>query len=124
LEPALLLLIHRSPAHGYALAEGLRELGLEAYPTDISAIYRILNELEAQGLVVSNQDAAQSAGPPRRVYALTEQGDVYLRAWVEDLRETDRLLHRFLQAFDAHQQEHQGDHVAQTTDTEPSRDEE
>jgi len=105
-EPALLLLLHSSPTHGYGLLEGLRQLGLEEYPVDISAIYRSLYDLEANGMVVSQQDAAQSAGPPRRVYALTELGEAYLRAWVEDLRLTDRLLHRFFEAYDAHQDLH------------------
>lgn len=102
-EPALLLLLHGNPTHGYGLLEGLRQLGLEEYPVDISAIYRILYDLEANGMVVSRQDAAPSAGPPRRVYALTGLGDAYLSAWVEDLRLTDRLLHRFFEAYDAHQ---------------------
>jgi poly-beta-hydroxybutyrate-responsive repressor len=106
IEPALLLLLHGSPTHGYGLIEGLRDLGLESYPVDPSAVYRILYDLEAKGMLVSEQDAEQSAGPPRRVYALTEAGDAYLRAWVEELRATDRMLHRFLDAYGAHQREH------------------
>jgi PadR family transcriptional regulator PadR len=107
IEPALLLLLHCNPTHGYALIEGLSDLGLEAYPADASAIYRILYDLEAKGMLVSTQDAAQSAGPPRRVYTLTEAGDVYLKSWVQDLRETNRLLHHFLEAYDAHQKRHE-----------------
>ncbi len=100
-EPAVLLLLHRAPAHGYALLEGLRELGLEEYPMDASAIYRILYDLEAQGMVVSQASREGSAGPPRRVYSLTSQGDAYLNAWVEDLRLTDQVLHNFFEAYDA-----------------------
>jgi len=107
MEPALLLLLHGKPAHGYALVEGLRQLGLETYPTDVSAIYRILYDLEANGMLVSNQDAERTAGPPRRVYELTGAGDAYLQAWVEELHETDRLLHRFLDAYDTHRKEHE-----------------
>lgn len=110
-EPALLLLLHFGPTHGYALAERLHELGLDAYPVDISAIYRILNDLEAKGMLVSQLDAEQTAGPPRRVYSLTDEGDAYLRAWVQELRETDRLLHRFLEAYDAHERVHAGDRL-------------
>jgi len=73
LEPALLLLLHSGPNHGYGLVEGLRNLGLESYPTDISAVYRILYDLEAKGLLTSGQSADESAGPPRRVYALTAE---------------------------------------------------
>jgi PadR family transcriptional regulator, regulatory protein PadR len=107
LEPAILLLLHESPAHGYALIEGLRSLGLESYPTDMSTIYRILYSLEEGGMLVSTQESAPSSGPPRRVYALTERGEDHLSTWVAELRETDRLLHRFLQAYDAHRREHE-----------------
>ena len=112
LEPALLLLLHRGPNHGYGLVEGLRDLGLESYPADISAVYRVLYSLEAKGLVNSEQRADESAGPPRRVYALNESGCAYLNAWVDDLRETDRVLHRFLEAYDEHQLEHAQDDPA------------
>ena len=120
-EPALLLLLHCNPTHGYALAERLHELGMDAYPVDISAIYRILNDLEANGMLVSQLDAEQTAGPPRRVYSLTGEGDAYLRAWVQELRETDRLLHRFLDAYDAHEQAHAGDSLLPEENQEEER---
>lgn len=107
LEPALLLLLHHGPAHGYALTEGMSALGLETYPMEMSAVYRVLYDLEAQGMVTSHQDSAHTAGPPRRVYALTPEGDRYLAAWVEELRLTDALLHRFLEAYDRHLVQHQ-----------------
>lgn len=102
LEPALLLLLHRQVAHGYALIEGLDKLGMEAYPADVSAIYRILHDLEGTGMVTSTRETEQTSGPPRRVYALTEEGETYLAAWVQELQETDRLLHRFLDAYQEH----------------------
>jgi len=113
-EPAVLLLLHRGPAHGYALLDGLRDLGLEEYPMDASAIYRILYDLEAMGMVVSRETSEGSSGPPRRVYALTPQGDAYLNAWVEDLRLTDQMLHRFFRAYDA--AEHGGPEVGAAPD--------
>lgn len=105
MEPALLLLLHQQPAHGYALVEGLDRLGMEAYPADVSAIYRILYSLEETGMITSTRGTEQTAGPPRRVYVLTEQGEVYLAAWVQELRETDSLLHRFLDAYQDHMQQ-------------------
>ena len=103
LEPALLLLLHCDPMHGYALVEGLCDLGLESYATDMSAIYRVLYSLEERGMLVSAHDAEASGGPPRRVYTLTEAGDAFLHDWVVELRETDRVLHLFLEAYDTHQ---------------------
>ena len=58
-------------------------------------------------MLLSIEDVESSSGPPRRVYRLTEPGDLHLRRWVAELRETDRILHRFLEAYDAHQIEHE-----------------
>jgi len=119
LEPALLLQLHYQPSHGYKLVEGLDALGMESYPAAVSAVYRILYDLEAAGMITSTRESEQTAGPPRRVYALTEAGEVYLSAWVQELRETDRLLHRFLEAYESHMEQHkrEASHPpSQTTD--------
>ena len=100
LEPALLHLLRAGTLHGYALVGGLEELGLEAYPTDLSGIYRVLRDLEEMGMVVSSWDEASSGGPPRRVYELTTAGHEYLSEWVHDLRATAEMLERFLNAYD------------------------
>jgi PadR family transcriptional regulator PadR len=104
-EPALLLLLHSDAGHGYNLVERLRELGLEHYPVDSSMAYRILRQLEEAGMVTSTWETDATGGPPRRVYRLTAEGDDYLAAWVADLRETERLLRHFLDAYDAQHKE-------------------
>jgi len=109
-EPVLLLLLHRDASHGYNLLDGLRELGMEDYPTDTSAVYRALRDLEARGVLVSSWNTDSTAGPPRRVYRLTEAGDRYLAEWVADLRATDHILHRFLEAYDEHMAQGDGEH--------------
>jgi PadR family transcriptional regulator PadR len=62
-------------------------------------VYRLLRHLEMHGLVTSQWDTA-GHGPARRVYQITEAGEAYLQRWVADLRETDRVLHHFLQVYD------------------------
>jgi PadR family transcriptional regulator PadR len=109
IEPALLLSLQGSPTHGYGLVESLKAMGLEEYPADLSAIYRILYDLEAQGMLVSRQESERTAGPPRRVYELTEEGRAYLQEWVADLEATDRVLHRFLWAYDRETQAGDGE---------------
>ncbi len=99
-EPALLLLVRREPMHGYGLMEGLRSLGFEEYPVDVSAIYRTLRGLEASEMVRSDWDLEVTAGPPRRVYTITPQGEAYLASWVQELRATDRVLHAFFEAYE------------------------
>ena len=99
-EPALLLLLHRKPYHGYGLMEDLLSLGLEEYPMDSSAVYRTLRNLEDEGMVASQWDVEVSAGPPRRVYTITPAGEDHLTRWIEDLRATQRMLQRFIEAYD------------------------
>jgi PadR family transcriptional regulator PadR len=106
LEPCLLLLLHCNEAHGYELMEGLEPFGFEKNPVDLSTVYRMLRGLEEQGFVTSRWDTG-GGGPARRLYQLTEDGDGYLAWWVGDLRETDRVLHHFLQTYDTHMEAHQ-----------------
>lgn len=105
-EPCLLMLLHCNEAHGYELLEGLKEYGFERNPVDSSTVYRILRTLEKREFVTSRWDTG-GAGPARRLYQITEEGDRYLAWWVDDLRETDRVLHHFLAMYDAHMEVHQ-----------------
>lgn len=109
MEPCLLLLLHRGSSHGYSLQDELKEFGFAEAPVDPSVVYRILREMEAQGLVASAWDT-EGSGPPRRVYQLTPQGNQYLAQWVADLRETDRVLHGFFGAYEEHMREGEGEH--------------
>lgn len=100
LEPCLLLLLHQGASHGYELVSALEPFGLgDVAP---GPVYRTLRELEAAGLVQSEWDIESSGGPARRVYRLTQAGHRYLADWVEDLRQTDSVLHYFLNAYDRH----------------------
>lgn len=103
-QPCLLLLLHQRPSHGYDLIERLGEFGLGESIVDPSMVYRYLREMEGEGLVISDWDTGE-AGPARRVYRLTSQGDEYLARWVMGLRETKRTLEGFLTAYDAHMEE-------------------
>jgi PadR family transcriptional regulator PadR len=106
LEPCLLLLVHCQESHGYELADGLKPFGYEQNPVDTSTIYRFLRDLEERGLVSSRWDTSNT-GPARRVYQTTEEGNLYLGWWIEDLRETDRVLHYFLDTYDSHMEAHE-----------------
>lgn len=101
-----MLLLHRNEAHGYELLEDLKQFGFEQNPVDSSTVYRFLRALEERGFVTSRWDTGK-AGPARRVYQLTDEGDRYLAWWVEDLRETDQVLHHFLKTYDSHMEAHE-----------------
>jgi poly-beta-hydroxybutyrate-responsive repressor len=106
LEPCLLLLLHCNEAHGYELLDGLKDFGFDRNPVDSSTVYRFLRDLEDRGFVSSRWDTG-GAGPARRLYQLSAEGDRYLAWWVGDLRETDEVLHYFLETYDSHMEAHQ-----------------
>ncbi|MBN1135215.1 MAG: helix-turn-helix transcriptional regulator [Anaerolineae bacterium] len=107
-ESALLLLLHREPAHGYSLLEQLDEFGLGGIAPSI--IYRLLRDMEAQGWVASTWDEEQTKGPPRRIYRITALGDKVLATWVERLDETQEMLDRLVRAYYLHMEEGEGEH--------------
>ncbi|MCX7843931.1 MAG: helix-turn-helix transcriptional regulator [Candidatus Bipolaricaulota bacterium] len=65
---------------------------------DPGALYRALRSMEEEGLVRSFWDTSGS-GPARRVYALTDAGWDYPRAWAVFLRRLREELDRFLDIY-------------------------
>jgi PadR family transcriptional regulator PadR len=120
-ESALLLFLHREPAHGYTLVEELGEFGLGAI--DPSTVYRILRGMEDQDWVTSTWDEEQTLGPPRRVYRITDTGDEVLAAWIEDLDETRKMLNRLVGKYHAHMEVCEGEHYPRATEVEPEEEE-
>ena len=108
LEPALLLLLHHGPAHGYTLLDQLGGFGLGELNT--SVVYRALRDMEEKGWVTSTWDEEQTQGPPRRVYRLTEAGDEVLSWWAQDLRETRTMIDHLLGVYSQHMEEGEGEY--------------
>jgi len=99
LEPCILFLLSEDKSHGYNLVEDLKRFGFDRVPVDLSVVYRALRRMEAAGLTSSSWDTDSTAGPPRRVYCLTEKGRHCLATWAVDLGETERVLHHFLESY-------------------------
>lgn len=93
LRPCLLLLVDEEPTHGYVLPSRLQELTMETW--DHGTIYRALNGLEDEGMVVATWERSE-AGPSRRQYELTEMGRSALACWLGDLRDLRDLLTKML----------------------------
>lgn len=94
--PCLLLLIGEQPSHGYDLLERLRELGFKQ--ADPGMLYRSLRAMEQEGLVKSDWEVSD-LGPRRRTYVLSDEGRDWLHAWAGSLRETERVLRRFIERY-------------------------
>ncbi len=107
IQPSLLLLLRQGEGHGYALMEGLKELGLADDSLNPSVVYRGLREMEEWGWVTSNWDT-EGSGPSRRVYRITTQGEEFLKDWTGELQEMKGTLERFLETYKSDQREEGG----------------
>jgi poly-beta-hydroxybutyrate-responsive repressor len=86
--PAVLAVLAGGEEHGYLLVQKLAQLSLfgENETHDPSGVYRVLKQMEEEGLVTSAWDT-ESGGPARRMYALTDAGLACLTHWVSTLEE-------------------------------------
>lgn len=94
MEPFVLVLLAGGGAHGYAITAQLEEMGITGGPVDVGQVYRTLRDLEQAGMVTSLW-SADSAGPQRRDYELTEAGYVAIDEWAAVMKERARLIAEF-----------------------------
>ncbi len=97
LDPALLLLLAESPAHGYTLLGRMEEFNLDFLNPGV--IYRALRHMEERGWVTSSWDTEHTEGPPRRVYAITALGEEVLACCARQLASTHDVIHHFLNRY-------------------------
>jgi poly-beta-hydroxybutyrate-responsive repressor len=98
LMPSLLLLLVETPSYGYQLMDNLDKKGLQEGPSDPAATYRILRQLEEEGMVTSKWDT-KAAGPARRSYRITAKGCELLEAWALAIEQRKARLERFLALY-------------------------
>ena len=91
----MLLLLQEGDRHGYELIAGLKRYGLDPEALDSGQLYRILRQMEEASWVTSSWDQGK-AGPARRVYSITEEGQRALTLWREELCKTRDVLHKIL----------------------------
>jgi PadR family transcriptional regulator, regulatory protein PadR len=98
-QPQVLLLLAKKPAHGYELMEAIGQEDSDS-TLDPGTLYRTLRFLEEEGVVCSRWDT-EGAGPARRVYELTEQGVDYLKSWAVTIQRTRVRLDRLLADYES-----------------------
>lgn len=95
LEALLLAALSDGPLHGYAIAQRIRRESGEVLKFGENQIYPALHALAERGLVSTSWEP-QEGRPPRRVYAITQQGSARLaqqqREWVRFSRAVSQLL--------------------------------
>jgi PadR family transcriptional regulator PadR len=90
LDLLLLKTIHAGPAHGYAIAERLRERSDGAFGLPEGTLYSALRRLEHAGLLRSKW--SEVSGRRRRVYQLTAKGQSALQAQKREWRDFARAV--------------------------------
>jgi len=70
----------RQPMYGYQIAKRLEAVGGGVLAGKQSALYPVLRNLDAAGLLGSEVEPSVS-GPPRRYYRITRAGREVLREW-------------------------------------------
>ncbi len=81
---ALLAVLARAPEpmYGYLIAKALEQVGEGVLSGKQSALYPVLRNLEAGGLLHSHVEPS-SSGPPRRYYHINAQGRAVLAQWIQ-----------------------------------------
>ena len=87
----------RQALYGYQIAKRLEELGeAGVLAGKQSALYPVLRNLEANGLLASEVEPSVS-GPPRRYYRITKLGREVLREWIAAWEATRDSVDKVLQ---------------------------
>jgi poly-beta-hydroxybutyrate-responsive repressor len=96
LTPAVLLLLRDLSSYGYDLMKALSGFGFAMM--NPGPLYRILRQMEKDGLVSSNWDTS-GQGPARRIYSITEAGEAYLRLWAGSLGQYRSMMDQFTRLY-------------------------
>jgi transcriptional regulator len=91
LDLLLLAALESQPAHGYAIAETVRERSRQTFDLAEGTLYPALHRLQRGGLLSSRW--TEQSGRRRRVYQLTAKGQQALAKRRGDWREFARAMH-------------------------------
>ena len=101
LQPFILLVLKGKESHGYELIEKISGFLFHNSPPDVGAIYRNLRNMEKEGWVKSKWDT-KGAGPAKRIYRITPQGEEILHGWAITLEKRKGALEQFLEVYRGH----------------------
>ncbi len=89
----VLAMLLEGEMHGYEMLSRVNESPLVG-PLNPGGLYRVLRELEMEGLVESSWDTR--GGPARRMYRITERGKRWLLSWKRYLVEQKNFLENII----------------------------
>jgi len=95
-EPCILLLLSKNPAHGYGLMDDLEKYC--GHKVDIGNLYRTLRKMESNKWISSDWKK-NKMGPDKRKYHITAEGKAVLHEAVTLLSKTYNLISRFMTGY-------------------------
>ena len=98
LQPFILLVLKGVESYGYELIEKIGEFRFHNSPPDVGAVYRNLRAMEKEGWVKSKWNT-KGAGPAKRIYRITPQGEEILHGWAITLHKRKEALEKFLKVY-------------------------
>ena len=100
IQPSLLLALKRKPSYGYELIQEIAAFGFVEGPAPPGMIYRHLRDMEENGWVKSEWHT-EGAGPAKRIYQLTAEGEEILSFWIGYLEQQAQKLANFIASYNA-----------------------
>ena len=96
-EPVVLLLLKKKgQSYGYDLSADLQEYALTDSEIERGVLYRTLRQLDLNGNLKSEWET-DKAGPARRVYRLTAEGERHLNEWATVLEHVSKAMAHFVE---------------------------
>ena len=102
IQPRILVLLskHHKQLHGYRIIELLNDKSFFNEPIDSTGIYRTLNLMETKKLLSSEWEI-NAAGPAKKVYQITEDGESCLINWIGTLEKYQESITQILEIHEA-----------------------
>ena len=98
IQPSLLLALKRKPSYGYELIQEIAAFGFMEGPAPPGMIYRHLRDMEENGWVTSEWHT-EEAGPAKRIYQLTAEGQEVLALWIGHMDQQAHKLADFIALY-------------------------
>ena len=102
IQPSLLLALKRKPSYGYELIQEIATFGFVEGSAPPGMIYRHLRDMEEHGWVESEWHT-EEAGPAKRIYQLTAEGEEILSFWIGYMEQQAEKLSAFIAVYKAPQ---------------------